>query len=152
MLLLFSEINKINMNYFDFRFERYRSKLCTKPNYGNGDLSGIRFSLHENKTWVARLTFILSSCLRLGAASLGTNMILICHQHGKLSRQRQHRRMIGKEYGTKQWIAWLRNSDSHSALALQATDTVPVAHGVGRRTGTDYSQHAAFAQMFFHIG
>ena len=43
----FSEINKINMNYFDFRFERYRSKLCTKPNYGNGDLSGIRFSLHE---------------------------------------------------------------------------------------------------------
>ncbi|KAK2154368.1 hypothetical protein NP493_301g04021 [Ridgeia piscesae] len=29
-------------------------------------------------------------------------MIFICHQHGKLSRQRQHRRMIGKEYGTKQ--------------------------------------------------
>ena len=102
MLLLFSEINKINMNYLDFRFERYRSKLCTKPNYGNGDFSGIRFSLHENKTWVARLTFILSSCLRLGAAGLGTNMIFICHQHGKLSRQRQHRRMIGKEYGTKQ--------------------------------------------------
>ena len=98
----FSEINKINMNYFDFRFERYRSKIRTKPNYGNGDLSGIRFSLHENETWVAILTFILSSCLRLGAASLGTNMIFICHQHGKLSRQRQHRRMIGKEYGTKQ--------------------------------------------------
>ena len=27
-------------------------------------------------------------------------MIFICHQHGKLSRQRQHRRLIGKEYGT----------------------------------------------------
>ena len=83
----FSEINKINRNYFDFRFNRIRSKLCTKPNYGNGDLSGIRFSLHANETWVARLTFILSSCLRLGTASLGTNMIFICHQHGKLSRQ-----------------------------------------------------------------
>ena len=139
MLLLFSEINNINTNYFDFRFDRTRSKLCTKPNYGNGDLSGIRFSLHANETWGARLTFILSSCLRLGTASLGTNMIFICHQHGKLSRQRQHRRTIGKEYGTKQWIAWLRNSDSHSALALQATDTVPVAHGVGRRTVTDYT-------------
>ena len=34
-LLLFSEINKINMNYFDFRFNRARIKLCTKPNYGN---------------------------------------------------------------------------------------------------------------------
>ncbi|KAK2155512.1 hypothetical protein NP493_2067g00018 [Ridgeia piscesae] len=98
MLLLFSEINKINMNYFDFRFDRTRSK----PNYGNGDLSRIRFSLHANETWGARLTFILSSCLRLGTASLGTNMIFICHQHGKLSRQREHRRMIGKEYGTKQ--------------------------------------------------
>ncbi|KAK2184934.1 hypothetical protein NP493_242g00026 [Ridgeia piscesae] len=98
----FSEINKINWNYFDFRFDRTRSKLCTKPNYGNGDLSGIRFSLHANETWGARLTFILSSCLRLGTAGLGTNMIFICHQHGKLSRQRQHRHMIGKEYGTKQ--------------------------------------------------
>ncbi|KAK2185371.1 hypothetical protein NP493_239g09001 [Ridgeia piscesae] len=102
MLFLFSEINKINRNYFDFRFDRTRSKLCTKPNYGNGDLSGIRFSLHANETWGARLTFILSSCLRLGTASLGTNMIFICHQHGKLSRQRHHRRMIGIEYGTKQ--------------------------------------------------
>ena len=102
MLLLFSEINKINMNYFDIRFDRYRSKLCSKSNYGNGGLRGIRFSLHANETWVARLTFILSSCLRLGTASLGTNMIFICHQHGKLSRQRQHRRMIGKENGTKQ--------------------------------------------------
>ena len=36
MLLLFSEINKININSFDFRFDRARSKLCTKPNYGNG--------------------------------------------------------------------------------------------------------------------
>ena len=36
MLLLLSEINKINMNYFDFRFDRARSKLCTKP----GALSG----------------------------------------------------------------------------------------------------------------
>ena len=51
MLLLFSEINKINKNYFDFRFEWIRSKLCTKRNYGNGDLSGIRFSLHANETW-----------------------------------------------------------------------------------------------------
>ncbi|KAK2166372.1 hypothetical protein NP493_1325g01051 [Ridgeia piscesae] len=59
----------------------------TKPNYGNGDLSGIRFSLHANETWGARLTFILSSCLHLGTMSLGTNMICICHQHGKLSRQ-----------------------------------------------------------------
>ena len=147
----FSEINKINRNYFDFRFDKTRSKLCMKPNYGNGDLSGIRFSLQANETWEMRFTFILSSCLRLGTASLGTNIIFICHQHGKLSRQRQHRRMIGKEYGTtggKQWLAWLRNSDSHSALALQATDTVPL----GRRTVTDYSQHAAFTQMFFQIG
>ncbi|KAK2189179.1 hypothetical protein NP493_114g06069 [Ridgeia piscesae] len=97
-MLLFSEINKINRNYLDFRFDRTRSKLCTKPNYGNGDLSGIRFSLQANETWGARLTFNLSSCLRLGTA----NMIFICHQHGKLSRQRQHRRMIGKECGTKQ--------------------------------------------------
>ncbi|KAK2153017.1 hypothetical protein NP493_2366g00006 [Ridgeia piscesae] len=102
MLLLFSEINKINRIYFDFRFDRTRSELCKKPNYGNGDLSGIRFSLHANETWGARLTFFLSSCLRLGAASLGTNMMFICHQHGKLSRQRQHRHMIGKVYGTKQ--------------------------------------------------
>ena len=35
-------------------------------------------------------------------SEFSTNMIFICHQHGKLSRQRQHRRMIGKEYGTKQ--------------------------------------------------
>ncbi|KAK2194291.1 hypothetical protein NP493_116g00010 [Ridgeia piscesae] len=51
MLLLFSEINKINMNYLDFRFDRSRSKLCTKPNYGNGALRGIRFSLHANEAW-----------------------------------------------------------------------------------------------------
>ncbi|KAK2161330.1 hypothetical protein NP493_1586g00001 [Ridgeia piscesae] len=51
MLLLFSKINKINMNSFDFLFDRARSKLCTKPNYGNGALSGIRFSLHANKAW-----------------------------------------------------------------------------------------------------
>ncbi|KAK2164316.1 hypothetical protein NP493_1421g01028 [Ridgeia piscesae] len=47
----FSEINKINMNYFDFRFDRFRSKLCRKPNYENGALSGIRFSLHANEPW-----------------------------------------------------------------------------------------------------
>ena len=63
-------------------------------------LSGIRSSLHANEAWGARLTFTLSSCLRLETASVGTNMIFICHQHGKLSRQRQHRRMVGKEYGT----------------------------------------------------
>ena len=28
------------MNYFDFRFEWYRSKLYTKPNYGNGTVLG----------------------------------------------------------------------------------------------------------------
>ena len=39
------------MNYFDFRFDRYRSKLCTKPNYGNGALREIRFSLHANEAW-----------------------------------------------------------------------------------------------------
>ena len=27
------------------------SKLCTIPNYGNGILSGIRFSLHANEAW-----------------------------------------------------------------------------------------------------
>ena len=47
----FSEINKINMNSFDFRFDRTRSKLCTKPNYGNGALSGIRFCLHTDEAW-----------------------------------------------------------------------------------------------------
>ena len=51
LLLLFSEINKINMNSFDFRFDRTRSKLCTKPNYGNGALSGIRFCLHTDEAW-----------------------------------------------------------------------------------------------------
>ena len=50
-MLLFSEINKINMNYFDFRFGRAGSKLCTKRKYGNGALSGIRFSLHANEAW-----------------------------------------------------------------------------------------------------
>ena len=53
----FSEINKINRNYFDFRFDRTRSKLDTKRNYGNGALSGIRFGLHANEAW-ARLTLI----------------------------------------------------------------------------------------------
>ena len=51
MLLLFSEINKINMNYFEFRFDRFRSKLCTKPNYENGAFRGIRFRLHANEAW-----------------------------------------------------------------------------------------------------
>ena len=37
------------MNYFDFRFDRARLKLCTKPNYGYGALGGIRFSLHANE-------------------------------------------------------------------------------------------------------
>ena len=98
----FSEINKINRNYFDFRFERARSKLYTKRKYGNGALSGIRFSLHANEAW-ARLTLIHPvELFTLETASVGTNMIFICHQHGKLSRQRQHRRMIVKEYGTKQ--------------------------------------------------
>ena len=59
-----------------------------------------RFSLHASEAWGEIDGFTLSSCLRLETASVGTNMIFICHQHGKLSRQRQHRRMIGKEYGT----------------------------------------------------
>ena len=92
------------------------SKLCMIPNYGHGVLSGIRFSLHANEAWGARLTFTLSSCLRLGTAGLGTNMNFICHQHGKLSRQRQHRRLIGKEYGIK------REQHSHFG-----TVTVPFA-------------------------
>ncbi|KAK2183678.1 hypothetical protein NP493_300g01003 [Ridgeia piscesae] len=50
-MLPFSEISQINMNYFDFRFNRYRLKLYTKPNYGNGALRGIRFSLHANEAW-----------------------------------------------------------------------------------------------------
>ena len=48
MLLLVSEINR---NSFDFNFDRIPSKLYTKPKYGNGALSGIRFSLHANEAW-----------------------------------------------------------------------------------------------------
>ena len=70
MLLLVSEINKINRNYFDFHFDRILSKLYTKPIYGNGTLSGIRFSLHANEAWGEIDGFTLSSCLRLETASV----------------------------------------------------------------------------------
>ena len=73
MLLLVSEINKINRNSFDFHFDRILSKLYTKPKYGNGALSGIRFSLHANEAWGEIDGFTLSSCLRLETASVGTN-------------------------------------------------------------------------------
>ena len=39
------------MNSFDFRFARIHSKLCTKPNYGNGTLNEKRFSLQANEAW-----------------------------------------------------------------------------------------------------
>ena len=51
MLLLLSEINNINMKYFDFRFDRARSKLCTKP----GALSGnyeLRVSNYELLSYI----------------------------------------------------------------------------------------------------
>ena len=51
MLLLVSEINKINRNSFDIHFDRILSKLYTKPKYVNGALSGIRFSLHADEAW-----------------------------------------------------------------------------------------------------
>ncbi|KAK2187087.1 hypothetical protein NP493_179g00025 [Ridgeia piscesae] len=51
MLLQLSSINRTNANSFDFRFDRIRSKRSTKPNYGNGTLCGIGFSLHANEAW-----------------------------------------------------------------------------------------------------
>ena len=70
MLLLVSEINR---NSFDFYFDRILSKLYTKPKYGNGALSGIRFSLHANEAWGEIDGFTLSRYLRLETASVGTH-------------------------------------------------------------------------------
>ena len=117
--------------------------------------AGYAFSLHANEAW-ARLTLIHPvELFTLETASVGTNMIFICHQHGKLSRQRQHRRMIVREYGTKQWTEWLRLRNSESALCeLRA----PWAGGEAesRRAVTDYSPdtcspHAAFAEIFLQM-
>ena len=143
----FSEINKINKNYSIFVSNE--SGRNSVRNVTMEMESWAEYALVFTRTRLgARLTFILSRCLRLGTASLGTNMIFICHQHGKLSRQRQHRRMIGKEYGTKQWIAWLLNSES------QCPGFASYGHRARGPANWHWlhSQHAAFAQMFFQIG
>ena len=83
-------------------------------------------------------------------------MVFICHQHGKLSRQRQHRRMIGKEYGTS--LSSEQNDFVFGTLKVPFASygrRGPAARA-GERTVTDtdllHSRHAAFAQMFFQIG
>ena len=77
-------------------------------------------------------------------------MIFICHQHGKLSRQRQHRRMIGKEYGTS--LSSEKNDFAFGTVKVPFASYGRRGPTAGADTALLHSPHAAFAQMFFQIG